>query len=350
MTPEHECRPVFRHALRFVDEPVAPGPNEVLSGLLFGFLGTQLLYVVAELGIADLIDSEPKQIEVLASQAGASPDVLYRFLRALASLGVFAEVEERVFAQTPASLLLRPDSGSGSHEFALVYGLVYRAFAEALPAATSGENMFERATGSGWWDWLATRPELGAAFNRAMQAGAQARVGALSNFPWDEVETVVDVGGGNGTLIISLLEQHPHLRGVIFDLPEVASAASTRIADASLGDRCSVEAGSFFERVPEGGDVYVLAKILHDWDDAAAVEILQHVRGCATAETRLLVLDSVVTSDARSRKTKLLDLVLLALVDGRERTPDEWKQLLDKGGWLTTSIQDGLIEGQAASR
>lgn len=332
-----------------MDESATPDPDEVLGRLLFGFLGTQLLYVVSELGIADLIGDEPETVEALASRAAASPDLLYRYLRALAALGVFAEVEERAFVQTPTSKLLRRDSGSGWHEFAIVYGSVYRAFAEALPAVRSAENMFERASGSGWWEWLATRPELGAAFNRAMQAGAEARISALSDFPWHEVETVIDVGGGNGTLLIGLLEQHPHLRGVIFDLPEVAPAASTRVAAASLGDRCSVEQGSFFESVPEGGDVYLLAKVLHDWDDGAALEILKRVRPSATEGTRLLILESVITSDPNSRSTKLLDLVLLALVNGRERTPDEWKQLLGMAGWLVTSINNGLIEAQAAT-
>jgi hypothetical protein len=336
--------------LEMVDEAGAQDPDELLSELLFGFLGTQLLYVVAELGIADLIGEDPEAVEALAARAGAVPDVLYRFLRALASLGLFAEVQARVFAHTESSLLLRRESGSGWHEFALIYGSVYRAFAEAVPAARSGENMFERASGSGWWDWLAARPDFGAAFNRAMQAGAQARLAALKGFPWHEVETVVDVGGGNGTLIIGLLKQHAHLRGIVFDLPEVAPAASARIAAASLGGRCSVEAGSFFDRIPEDGDVYLLAKVLHDWDDAAALEILLRIRASATAETRLLVLDSVITSDASSQTTKLLDLVMLALVNGRERTTDEWQQLLDRGGWLATSIENGLIRAQAANR
>lgn len=343
-----DCAPVLRHASA-VEQSATQDPDDVLGGLLFGFLGTQLLYVVSELGIADLVGEEPETVEALASRAAAAPDVLYRYLRALAVLGVFAEVEERAFAHTTTSELLRRDSGSGWHEFAIVYGSVYRAFAEALPAATSGENMFERASGSGWWQWLASRPELGAVFNRAMQAGAQARIAALSDFPWHEVETVVDVGGGNGTLIIGLLEQNPHLRGVIFDLPEVALAAAVRVAVAAVGDRCSVEKGSFFERVPEGGDVYLLAKVLHDWDDAAALKILERVRASSTAETRLLVLEAVITSDANSRRTKLLDLVLLALVNGRERTPDEWKQLLSMGGWLVTSTANGLIEARAAT-
>lgn len=328
-------------------EPIGRDPDDVLSELLFGFIGTQLLYVVSKLGIADLITNEPVSVEALASQTDASPDVLYRFLRALAALGVFAEVEERVFAQTPTSLPLRRESGSGWHEFSIVYGSIYRAFAEALPAVQSGENMFERASGSGWWDWLMTHPELGDAFNRAMQAGAEARVAALGDFPWHQVETVVDVGGGNGTLIIGLLERHPHLRGVIFDLPDVARAAARRIADASLTNRCTIEHGSFFDRVPQGGDVYVLAKVLHDWDDDDALKILGQVRESASAQTRLLVLDSVVTPDTSSRTTKLLDLVLLALVDGRERTTDQWHQLLASGGWRATSVTNGLIEAQA---
>lgn len=328
---------------------VARDPDDVLSELLFGFLGTQLLYVVSELGIADLIDGEAETIDVLASRAGASPDVLYRFLRALAALGVFAEVEDRVFAQTSASAMLRSDSGSGWHEFTIVYGSVYRAFAEALPAAKTGENMFERASGSGWWESLAARPELGSAFNRAMQAGAQARLADLKDLPWHEVDTVVDVGGGNGTLIIGLLTQHPHLRGVIFDLPEVADAASARVAEASLADRCSIERGSFFERVPQGGDVYLLAKVLHDWDDDDALKILQRIRDSAGADTRLLILDSVITSEESSRRTKLLDLVLLALVNGRERTSGQWSQLLDRGGWDVRSIENGRIQAKAAS-
>jgi len=323
-------------------------PDDLLGDLLFGFLGTQLLYVVAELGIADFIEDEPLPIDVLATQAEAVPDVLYRLLRALASLGVFAEVEGPAFGHTPASLLLRRDADSGWRDFAVVYGEVYRAFAEALPASRTGENMFQRVAGCDWWRWLEEHPELGETFNRAMQAGAQGRLAALAEVPWGEVKTVVDVGGGNGTLILGLLEQHAHLHGVVFDLPEVAAAASARLAEMSVGARCTVEAGSFFERVPPGADVYLLAKVLHDWDDDAAVEILKSVRAAACSNSRLLVLDSVVTTDAGPQGAKVLDLVMLALVNGRERTASEWRQLLTAGRWAADAIQDGLIEARPA--
>jgi len=323
-------------------------PDDVLGDLLFGFLGTQLLYVVAELGIADFIETEPQPIDVLATRAEAVPDVLYRFLRALATLGVFEEVEGPAFAHTPASSLLRRDAESGWRDFAVVYGHVYRAFAEALPAARTGENMFQRAAGSDWWRWLERHRGTGDAFNRAMQAAAQGRLAALAEVPWEDVKTVVDVGGGNGTLILGLLEQYSHLHGVVFDLPEVAAAASARLAETAVGARCTVEAGSFFEQVPVGADVYLLAKVLHDWDDAAAVEILKTVRAAASNNSRLLVLDSVVTADARPESAKVLDLVMLALVDGRERTSTQWTRLLAAGEWEPVAIRDGLIDARPA--
>jgi O-methyltransferase domain/Dimerisation domain len=323
-------------------------PDDLLGDLLFGFLGTQLLYVVAELGIADLIEDGPQPIDVLATRSKAVPDVLYRFLRALASLGVFEEVEGPAFAHTQASLLLRRDADSGWRDFAVVYGSVYRALAEALPAVRTGENMFERVAGSDWWRWLDQHPELGDTFNRAMQAGAQGRLTAIADVPWEDVKTVVDVGGGNGTLILGLLERHAHLRGVIFDLPEVAAAASARLAETSVGARCTVEAGNFFEGVPAGADVYLLAKVLHDWDDAPAVEILKSVRTAASSESKLLVLDSVISTEARSQFAKVLDLVILALVNGRERTATEWTRLLAAGGWAPDAIQDGLIAARPA--
>lgn len=337
----------MRHA-RFVSDAPALDPDDVLADLLFGFLGTQLLYVVVELGIPEFIEDEPKPIDALAKRAGAVTDVLYRYLRALASLGVFEEVEGQAFAHNPTSLLLRRDAESGWRDFVVVYGSVYRAFAEALPAVQGGENMFKRATGSDWWSWLEQHPDLGDTFNRAMQAGAQGRIGALADVDWEAVTTVVDVGGGNGTLMIRLLERHQHLRGVIFDLPEVATAAAAHLAETSIGERCTVRAGSFFKRVPARADVYLLAKVLHDWDDAEAAEILKNVRAAASSESKLFVLESVVEPQARSEGAKVLDLVLLALVNGRERTAQQWAGLLGAGGWAPEAIRDGLIEARAA--
>ena len=318
-----------------------------LGELLSGFVGTQLLYVVAELGVADELGAGAQSADVLAKRLNVVPHVLYRFLRALATCGVFAQDAAGEFMNTASSELLRRDDDSGWRDYAIVYGSVYRAFAEALPAVRTGENMFSRVHGTDWWSWLERNPEVGSTFNRAMQAGAQGRIELLSGIEWRDTETVVDVGGGNGTLLIELLQHEPHLRGVVFDLPEVAVEATTRVAQAGLGDRCSVVGGSFFEEVPAGGDVYLLAKVLHDWDDAAATRILSRVRAAASDHARLLIIDSVVPAGNAPHPSKALDLVMLSLVDGRERDADEWQQLLESGGFRATSIDDGLVEAVA---
>ena len=219
--------------------------SESCSG---GFVGTQLLYVVCELGVADELAQGPCLIDALAERMGAIPHVRYRFLRALATYGVFEEDAARSFRNTAASELLRREDVSGWCDFALVYGGVYQACAEALPAARTGENMFSRVHGVDWWTRLERNPDLGETFNRAMQAGAQGRIDLISGLAWQDGETIVDIGWGNGTLVIELLQRHPRLSGVVFDLPEVADAAAEHVAGAGLSDRCRVVAGSFASR------------------------------------------------------------------------------------------------------
>jgi SAM-dependent methyltransferase len=284
--------------------------------------------------------------DALARRLKVVPHVLYRFLRALATYGVFELDNEGRFKNTPASELLRSEDDSGWRDYAIVYGSVYRAFAEALPAIRTGENMFSRVSGVDWWTWLERNPELGSTFNRAMQAGAHRRVELISGREWRDGETVVDVGGGNGTLLIELLQRHPHLRGVVFDLPEVAVDATSHIDEAGLSQRCRVVGGSFFDEVPKGGDVYLLAKVLHDWDDPAAERILTSVRAATSDDARLVVVDLVVPAGNSPHPSKQLDLVMLSLVDGRERDEGEWRQLLDAGGFRAISIGDGLIEAE----
>lgn len=323
-------------------------PDERLGGLLSGFVGTQLLYVVAELGVADALAQEALSIDALAKRVDAVPQVLYRFLRALATYGVFEQDTNGTFRNTSASALLRQEDGSGWRDYAIVYGSVYRAFAEALPTVRTGENMFSRVNGVDWWTWLERNPEVGATFNRAMQAGAQGRIDLIAGVAWHDGETVADVGGGNGTLLIELLQRHPRLRGIVFDLPEVAAEAEARVQDAGLSDRCRVVAGSFFDEVPIGGDVYLLAKVVHDWDDDAAIRILGNVRVASPPHGRLLVVDSVVPAGNAPHPAKGIDLVMLSLVDGRERDEGEWRELLEICGYKPVEIADGLIQAVPA--
>jgi hypothetical protein len=312
-------------------------PETRLWDFLRGALATRALGLVADLGIADARSCGPRPVDDLARETGADPDALHRVLRALASDGVFAEEEQGVFRNTEASEALR--RGGGWDDFAHLFGGVWHRAAGELDA-TSSDPSFPRIFGIDFWSWLARNPSERAAFDRAMVEGTDRRVERLAAVDWDGDETVVDVGGGNGSLLIELLRRQTGLRGVVFDLPE------TTRDEAALGDRCTFVAGDFFERVPPG-DVYILATILHDWDDEHAAAILSTIRAAEPASgTRLLVLESVVQPGNEPDGAKWLDLLMLALFGGRERDEAQWRTLLADAGFEPLRIEDGLIEAR----
>ena len=315
-----------------------PKPETQLWNLARGALTTRALGVVADLRIADALAARPRRVEELAREAGADANTLHRFLRALASDGVFAEEEPGVFRNTPASELLRRE---GWDDFAHLFGGVWHRTAGELDATTT-EPIFARLFGTDFWSWLADHPAERAAFDRAMAGGGERRAEQLAPVEWRDGETVVDVGGGNGALMLELLERQPGLRAIVFDLPE------TERDETAFGDRCTFVAGSFFDSVPRG-DVYVLSAILHDWDDEHATRILRNVRAAAHAGARLLVLDTVLPAGNEPNGAKWLDLLMLALLGGRERTEPEWRALLERGGFrLERIVDDWLLEASPA--
>jgi hypothetical protein len=307
--------------------------EERLWELLRGALGTRAVAIAADLGVAGALADGPRPVAELADELGADPDALLRLLRTLASEGVFAEEERRVFRNTESSELLRGGWGSFAHLFG---GAWLRATA-ALEA--SGRPSFPDVFGSDFWSWLAENPDERAAFDHAMEQGNDDRVERLAGLVWRGDETVVDVGGGNGSLLAGLLKRRPGLRGIVFDLPETVRD------EGALGDRCTFVAGSFFERVPEG-DVYVLSTILHDWDDAAATRILETIRAAAPRRARLIVLDAVLPEGGEPHWARWLDLLTLALFAGRERDEAQWRALLAGAGFEPVRIEDGLVEAR----
>lgn len=299
---------------------------------LRGAMVTRALGLAADLRVAQALAAGPRSIDELARKCGADGDALYRMLRALASDGIFEETEPRVFRNTAASeVLLR----EGWDDFAHLFGGAWLHTVAALDA--NGKPSFARAHGSDFWPWLAAHPDERAAFDRAMAQGWQSRLDRLQRVHWRGEELVVDIGGGSGSLLIALLERHPRMRGIVFDLPETVRD------EAALGERCAFVEGSFFESVPDG-DVHLLVTVLHDWDDDAAQRILQTVR--SAAGDRLVILDSVIEPGNAPDGAKWLDLLMLAIAGGRERTAEQWRTLLRDAGWEATRISQGMIEAR----
>ena len=310
-------------------------PEARLWDIMRGTLATRSLALVADLRVAEALADGPRPVEDVAREVGADPDTLHRILRALASDGVFAEEEPGVFRNTDVSDVL--GRGDGWGDFAHLFGGVWHRTAGELDA--SGEPPFPRTFGADFWTWLAENRSERAAFDRAMGQGNERRVERLAGVEWRGDETVVDVGGGNGSLLLELLRRQPGLRGVVFDLPE------TTRDEAAFGDRFSFVAGNFFEDVPPG-DVYVLSTILHDWDDESAAAILRTIRASAPADARVLLLEAVLPPGNEEHGAKWLDLLMLALFGGRERDEAQWRALLSGAGFEPASVEDGLIEAR----
>jgi O-methyltransferase len=320
-----------------------PPPQQQMWTLVRGAMATKALGLVAELGVADKLADGPRPVDQLAKQTSTDEDALYRFLRALATDGVFTEERSRVFANTPLSELLRTDRSDSWCDFAHLFGDVwYRAFVDAEESLRSGKASFPDTFGADFWTWLAQNPDEGAAFNRAMASGKD-DIGRLADVDWRDGDTVVDVGGGNGATLVTLLRGRPQLKGVVFDLPETARDADALVAGSDVAERCTVVAGSFFESVPKG-DAYVLAGILHDWDDEHASQILHTIRASAPPNARVLIRDSVIPAGDEPHGNKWLDLLMLVLLRGRERTEAEWRRLLGDSDFEVVSVGDGLIE------
>jgi hypothetical protein len=300
---------------------------------LRGGLMTRALGLAADHGIAQALAGGPRSVDELAAASGADPDVLYRVLRALASEEIFAEVEPGVFANSEASEALLED---GWTAFARLFGDSWLQAVAALDL--SGEASFPRVFGDEFWSWLGSHPEERALFDTAMEQGWERRVERLDAAGWRGDETVVDVGGGNGTHLRALLERHPEMRGIVFDLPETVRD------EASFPERLTFVEGSFFDEVPPG-DVHLLSTILHDWPDEDARRILETTR--ASAGERLILIESVVGPGSEQSGTKWLDLLMLVISAGRERTEEQWRELLASAGWEPVRFQEnGVIEAR----
>lgn len=331
-----------------------PAPVALLR-MMTGYWVSKALNVAAELGVADLLREGPRTSEELAAACGAHPPTLYRLLRALASVGVFTEVEGRRFALTPLAELLRSDVPNSMRALARMYGSEqYRAWGDLLESVRTGEPAFDREFGTNWFDYVARTPEAGAIFNEAMTGWTtQLADAVVAAYEFAGIGPVVDVGGGHGLLLATILRAHPTMRGVLFDLPHVATGGAAAFEKAGVADRCELVGGDFFAAVPEGGAYYILAQVLHDWDDERCRVILGNCRRAMLPEGKVLVVEQVLPSANEPSLGKWLDLHMLVLLTGRERTEAEYGALFKAAGLeltkvVPTSSGASIVEGVPA--
>lgn len=330
-------------------------PQAVLLGLMNGYRTTQLFHVVAKLGIADLLAGGPKSAEALATAAGAHADTLYRVLRGLVSIGVFTEVGPRQFALTPLADPLRTDHPSSMRAHAIFQGeQAYRAWGELLYSVRTGAPAFDHLFGASHFEYLAQHAEAAAVFNATMSANtARSVASTVSAYAFPASGVVVDIGGGHGALIAAILQANPGLRGVLFDMPHVVEGAAPILEEAGVAERCARVGGDFFSPPLPSGDVYTLRQIIHDWDDERSVIILRHCAQAMAADGKVLVIEAIIPPGNEPSRIKFLDLQMLVMTGGQQRTEEEYRQLYAAAGLhLTRVIPAGsefsIVEGVRA--
>jgi hypothetical protein len=302
---------------------------------------SRAVFAVAHFGIADLLKDGPQAAEALAAATGTHGPTLRRVLRAVASIGVFRTDEQGRFALTPLGAALQSDAhGSArSSVIALAGDLWWPAWGEFLHCVRTGETGVGKVYGANIFDLLAQDPENASHFDAAMIGFHGAEPPAVAEaYDFSSVGTLVDVGGGTGNLLITILNTHPQLRGVLCDLPHVASEAERNVTTAGLAERCRVVPGSFFEAIPAGGDAYLLSHIIHDWHEDECLRILANCHTAMGAGGRLLIVESVLRAGDEPDLGKILDLVMLVSPGGQERTEQEYRALLKKAGFKLTRV------------
>ncbi|HZI93877.1 MAG TPA: methyltransferase [Patescibacteria group bacterium] len=334
-------------------------PSARMLDLIIGYWVSQLVHVAAKLQLADLLKDGPKSCAELAARTGTEPHRLYRLLRALASVGVFAERKAGRFALTPLATTLRSDRPDSMRDFALMMVERYNwdPWSRLLDGVSGEEVPFHAVHGMNAFEYLAKHPDDGVIFGRSMTSLSRTENPAVeAAYDFSRLGTLVDVGGSHGHLLAAILQKNRRLRGILFDQPHVLEQAKRApyVSGSAVKERIKMMPGDFFISVPEGADAYIMKYILHDWDDDACVTILKHCRQSMAIGGRVLVVDTVIPPGNRRHWGKLLDINMLVATGGRERTKEEFGAIFQAAGLKIRRIHPtacplSIVEGVSAS-
>jgi hypothetical protein len=332
-------------------------PSIELMRLISGYQVSQALYAAATLGVADQLKDGPKPYDVVAQACGAHPLSLYRLLRALAAVGVFHESDNKEFSLTALGVCLTSDGPGSTRNYARWIGQrgQWGSWGNLLQSIKSGESALGFTYGTDAWTYRMQHPDEQAVYDSAMSGNSRREAqGVLEAFDFGQFGCVVDIGGGQGLLLKTILLAYPGSRGILFDRPQVIASADQALNSPELRQRCQLIAGSFFESVPTGGDVYLMKVIIHDWDDRAAIDILRTCHRAMSAAATLILVERVIGSPNEMPEGKFSDLNMMVVHAAMERTRQEFDDLLRNGGFklkeiITTRAPQSLIIAQPMS-
>ena len=336
----------------------AQGAQQLMQ-MASGFIFTASLYPIAKLKIADLLADGPLPVTELAQKTGSNADALYRVLRMLASAGVFAESAGKVFALTPVSDCLRADAPGSMRDMVIWMGnrFHFKVWSEMSYSIETGQPAVEHVYGMRAFEAIFGDPEIAYDFNMAMTSFSRKIAPALLDaYDFSGIGTLMDVAGGHGAILCEVLSRYPGMKGILFDMTNVIEEATCHICSLKMDQRCETVTGNFFDEIPAGADAYYMQHIIHDWADEPALKILANCRRAleGVKDGRLLVVDSVVPETSEPHFSKILDLEMLLMPGGRERTEGEWRELFAKAGFEITRIvpmqaAESVIEARVRS-
>jgi hypothetical protein len=297
------------------------------------------LHAVAELGIADVLGESPRTVEELATDTGTHAGALARTLRLLSTEGIF-EARDGGWAHTPSSRLLRSDHPQSMRSFVRMIGLpvYWRGFEYFTDSLRTGESNQEKVVAGGYWKYLSENPEAAHLFDEAMMGKAAGQIaGVLKSYDFSTFGTIADIGGGRGHLLSAVLGTAPRAHGVLFDQPHVTAAAQ---AAGIESEQLRVQPGNFFTDKLPSADCYLIMQVIHDWNDEQAARILAAIRRAASPGAKLLLIECLVPEDSKPSWTKMLDLQMLTLLSGKERTEKEYSEMLRTAGFRLDRVID----------
>jgi hypothetical protein len=325
------------------DKPSTPEipADAFLMQVAFSPLLTQALYVAAKLGIADLLAEKPQPISQLSMATKTHERALYRVLRSLASIGVFQEIEAKVFGLTPYAEALRTEAPGSVRNGIIFMGEAWHwnVWGQLLQSVKTGKPSWAEVHGAEVFDYFAGQPTESEIFNRAMtDMSVSTAPAVIETYDFSEFTTLVDIAGGHGYLLAQILKANPQLSGVLFDVPSVIAGASALLEQEGVSERIETVAGDFFKGVPANADAYIMKHIIHDWDDEQAIAILRNIRQAVQQNGKALLVETVVPDGNEAHYSKLLDLEMLVSPGGVERTAEEYRELFAAAGFRLTRI------------